>query len=75
MENDIKYLMDSLKKLVYIGDGLYASFDGFHLKVASSDGVNNLDTIYFDPDVLLSFENYIKSIREQVASINAKAEQ
>jgi hypothetical protein len=47
-------------KEAYLGDGLYANFDGntFILKANSND--NPTDIVYLDPQVLGSFQAFIK---------------
>lgn len=36
----------------YIGDGLYAKHDGFGVDVVSYNGIEVLDRIYLEPQVL-----------------------
>jgi len=51
-----------MRKDAYLGDGLYASFDGytFWLRAPRSDGN---DTVALEPDVLQRFEEFVKEIR------------
>ena len=54
----------------YIGDAVYASFDGFHVKLRTGDG--NSQVIYLDPEVfenLVEFEKYARA--EARALMNA----
>ena len=42
----------------YLGDAVYAEWDGFYLVLTTSDGISNTNTIYLDPGAysnLISF--------------------
>jgi hypothetical protein len=56
---------------VYLGDGLYASFDGYQIALAASDGVADVDTVYLEPAVLAAFERYVANLR---ASLKASGQ-
>lgn len=43
----------------YIGDAVYASFDGWHIKLRTGDGNNQV--IYLEPDVVRSLMRYAKN--------------
>ena len=49
---------------IYLGDGLYASFDGFSftLRAPRQDGDH---FVVLEPDVLNAFEEFIVEIRRQ----------
>lgn len=47
---------------VYLGDGLYASFDGFQVKVYSSNGINATNEIYLEPVVFAALAAYCNRI-------------
>ena len=42
----------------YIGDGVYASFDGYQIKLAANDHKNPTDTVYLPYHVFLSLIDY-----------------
>lgn len=44
----------------YLGDGVYASFDGYHINLAVNDHRNNV--ISLEPEVVISLKKYIKEI-------------
>lgn len=46
----------------YLGDGLYAEFDGYQLKLAASNGMLDHDTVYLEPSVLRALIDYAKRI-------------
>lgn len=52
----------------YLGDGLYASYDGFHvlLRVA---GRPNRDVVGLEPEVLDSFEKYVAKLRARIKAL------
>jgi hypothetical protein len=49
-------------KEIYLGDGLYASFDGFAFKLRAPR-VGGDHEVFLEPDVLVAFENFVKAIR------------
>jgi hypothetical protein len=47
----------------YIGDGLYASFDGYHIWIRSCNGVEILNEVALEPHVfdhLVEYRSYIQ---------------
>jgi hypothetical protein len=49
----------------YLGDGLYADFDGYQIWLAANDRVNGrpTDKVALNPDVVQSFKRYIIKLR------------
>jgi hypothetical protein len=47
-----------MKKETYLGDGLYASHDGYQFCLRADD-----NRVYLEPSVLESFERYVKEIK------------
>lgn len=47
---------------IYLGDGLYASFDGWmiRLRAPRTDGDH---FVFLEPDTLKALENYVKELR------------
>jgi hypothetical protein len=45
----------------YLGDGLFAEFDGYQFKLAASDGIRDTDTVYLELSVLKSFLRFAKA--------------
>lgn len=56
-----------MSKETYLGDGLYASHDGyqFKLRAPSHDGDQ---VVYLQPSVLAAFINYVKKTERQEKS-------
>ncbi len=47
---------------VYLGDAVYAEYDGYHLKLTTEDGFSSTNTIYLEPEVLHALEVYIRTV-------------
>ena len=47
----------------YLGDGVYASYDGFQVWLAANHHENKV--IALEPVVILALERYIKVLRDQ----------
>jgi len=53
----------------YLGDGVYVELDEFGMiKLTTSDGINDTNTIYLEPDVFVSFERWCKRVRAEAAN-------
>jgi hypothetical protein len=46
---------------LYIGDGVYAKFDGSGIWLTSEDGASVLDKIYMEPEVVAAFHRFATS--------------
>lgn len=51
-------------KRVYLGDGLYADFDGYQIALNANNGIYDYATVYLDPGVLKEFLVYIEMLNE-----------
>jgi hypothetical protein len=49
-------------KNMYLGDGLYVSFDGYQIVLKANSETNPTDKVYLDPSVFRNFLIYAKSI-------------
>lgn len=47
----------------YLGDAVYASFDGYQIKLRTGDGNNNV--IYLEPPVFAALERFVNSLHEE----------
>jgi hypothetical protein len=45
----------------YLGDGVYAAFDGFGVWITAEDGIVATDAIYVEPAVLNSLIEFYKA--------------
>lgn len=50
----------------YLGDGLYASYDGYQFKLRAPHLLVDHE-VYLEPNVLLAFSNYVKEIKNAQA--------
>ncbi len=52
----------------YLGDGLYASFDGYQIRLYAprSDGTHE---VFLEPATLAAFERFVASLREQAKAV------
>ena len=48
----------------YLGDGLYASFDGFQIRLRAPREHGD-DMVFLDGETLSAFEKYIEEIKKQ----------
>ncbi len=46
----------------YIGDGVYADFDGFNIVLTTEDGISTTNKVYLEPSVCKALLDFINSI-------------
>ena len=51
---------------VYLGDYVYAEWDGYSIKITLNKGYGDEHTIYLDPDVQVNLVKFIERIVEAV---------
>lgn len=56
---------------MYLGDGLYAQHDGYHIRLTAMQGYTEHE-VALDPDVLGAFDDYRKQITNIVALIQGE---
>lgn len=49
---------------VYIGDGLYVSYDGYQVELYASDGQRKTNQVFLEPVVLNAFLKYVTKLKE-----------
>jgi len=54
------------EKKRYLGDGVYADFDGYSIILTSENGVQILDRIYLEPDVYNALTQYVEHLMPTV---------
>lgn len=52
---------------VYLGDAVYADFDGYHIVLTTEDGISITNRICLDPGVVEAFNRYLKKFDEEAA--------
>jgi hypothetical protein len=50
----------------YLGDGLYASFDGWQIELYASNGIQKTSSVFLDSDTLAAFLKYVDRLQESV---------
>ena len=55
--------MPEVKK-VYLGDAVFARYDGFSVWLTTENGIEATNTICIDPEVAQALIDYIELIRE-----------
>lgn len=53
-----------MRNAEYLGDGVYASTDGYHVIIAVSNGVYFSEPIYLEPSVLERLNEYAQKLKE-----------
>jgi hypothetical protein len=56
--------LDMVGNDVYLGDALFASFDGYQIELYTTDGIRKTDQVYLEPAVLAAFLHYIESLKK-----------
>jgi hypothetical protein len=46
----------------YLGDGVYASYDGFHIILTTENGLRATNTICLEPDILEELVRYARRV-------------
>lgn len=53
-----------LKMETYLGDGLYAAYDGYMVRLYASNGMQVTNEVWLEPEVLESFKIFMKKIEK-----------
>lgn len=75
MEDSVKTAVDSCNAKVYLGDGAYASWDGYYIKVTTEDGFHTTNVVVLDNDGvnnLLRFIKQIDAVVRQMSSVTTR---
>lgn len=51
----------------YLGDSVYADFDGYCVVLTTENGYGPSNTIVFEPEVIEAFQRYIKRLEQLCA--------
>ncbi len=52
-----------MKPDAYLGDGLYASFDGYQIRLYTTRGVGDIHEVFLDESALAQFELFVSELR------------
>lgn len=67
MTPEQKVGLEKLNKGVYLGDAVYASFDGYHVWLRTGDGNNQ--RIALDPEVMMRTREFISWVEDLRAEV------
>jgi len=56
--------MKDAKNVDYLGDGVYADYDGYSITLMTGNHIYPDNTIVLEPQVLLAFTRYLKRMRD-----------
>jgi hypothetical protein len=56
----------------YLGDSVYASFDGYHVWLTTENGYGPSNSIGLDPSVLASLDRYVEYLERLVEANTPK---
>ena len=54
------------KKKVYLGDGAYAEYDGYGVRLTTENGVETTNSIYLEPEVYAALTAFVKSTLDDI---------
>jgi hypothetical protein len=52
----------------YLGDGVYASFDGYTINLTTENGISVTNSIYMEPEVMGAFFKYVEQFKSPPAT-------
>lgn len=52
-----------MKGATYLGDGLYASFDGYQIRLYAERGDGTTHEVFLDDSTLANFETFVAAMR------------
>lgn len=56
-------------KKQYLGDGLYAAFDGYQFVLTAENGIEAYATVCLEPEVLDSFYRYVDHVKTELKKV------
>ena len=56
----------------YLGDGVYAEFDGFAINLTTEDGVSTTNRIVLEPQVIGALESFIETLKSNARAAREK---
>lgn len=60
-------MMEWKGEKVYLGDGLYLHYDGYHFVLSAENGIVATNVVYLEPAVYNAFVQRVESFRKQKA--------
>lgn len=50
----------------YLGDGVYAEWDGYHVVLKANDPNDPTDKVYLDRNVIIALMEYIQRVAKEI---------
>lgn len=63
-------MTDYLTEKQYLGDGVYAKFEGYQIVLTAENGYQATDTIYLDEGVVVALKGYFQKVQEALDARN-----
>lgn len=64
---DTKEFLLKFSQPRYLGDGLYATYDGYQINLFTQEG----DSVFLEPSVINSFDSYVSEIKNDLNEISS----
>lgn len=48
----------------YLGDAVYVEYDGYHVILTTSDGINTTNTIMMEMETLAALARFVERVKE-----------
>lgn len=62
-------MTNPIHKRVYLGDSVYAEFDGYHIVLTTDNGYGASNTIALEPDALTRLNTFRDNVSDKIAEI------
>jgi hypothetical protein len=66
-------LRANITQEIFLGDGLFASYDGFQFKLRAPRGMMGDHEVFLEPSVMNGFEKYVDDTRKKMIEYNSIA--
>jgi hypothetical protein len=67
-DNDNKPPHEVCNHATYLGDGLYADFDGYNVEIFASNGIIRTNRVFLEPCVLETFLRWVEALKKGPAN-------
>ena len=66
---DDNFMVRDKDKKLYLGDGVYVSFDGFSLILTTENRIETTNEIFLEPDTYSALQDFVKSLYDTYQQI------
>jgi hypothetical protein len=57
-----------MQNKTYLGDGVYAAYDGWMVALTTENGYEATNTVYLEPSVLEALQKYVEQLKVMQSS-------